>query len=109
MIVHVCPKKKKNLALQLAFNFTTVPLFGCNCHKSSNRFSPFDSYSFENSNEVFDLKSNYAEIKGLWAKDTLHLENTKIRNIDFVAFHYDSGYDFLILMDYLNNLVNLKV
>ena len=93
------PQQKINLCITLSHRYTTIPLVGCNCHKSSNRFSPLNSLSFENSSEVFDYGTSYG-FKGNWAKDTFMIKDTEFEEsefekIEFVGVNYDSGYNYI--------------
>ena len=45
------PEQKINLALNLKSNVTFIPLIGCKCHESRYRYSPFDSYTFEDNSK----------------------------------------------------------
>ena len=89
------PKQNIDLCVTLGHRFTTIPLVGCHCHNSSNRFSPENSLSFQNSSEVFDYGTSFG-IRGNWAKDTFLIQNKKIKEIEFVGVTYDdSGYSFI--------------
>ena len=53
------PEQKINLALNLKHSASFIPLIECNCHSSTHRFSPFDSYTFKNTSSYCSHSRNY--------------------------------------------------